>query len=279
MKYVALSALLLFSMAACAGPGAVTPSKGLMYEVPGTPSVVYHAVSSQNVNIDVPGMGPMNVQGSSEANLALSFAPSGAGVQVTVAFETLTASMSNPMAGPMTASESDIEGDLVFTMDERGRGTLVTIPEVKGDAEALVTPASFAHEFFPRLPGTSVTAGDVWTDTISYEVEAAGGTSETLSVLTYTVAGDTVVAGTTLLHVTYEGNTDVVSQVMNEGMEMIQAASGSVTGMFLWDPARSLMVFTESSADLDGSVEIPAAGMASMPLTVTGSGTVQLQGG
>ena len=279
MKYVAISALLLFGMAACAGPGAVTPKKGLMYEMPETSSVVYVSESSQDVSIDVPGMGPMNVQGASQATMALSFVPVESGVQVTVTFETLNASLSNPMAGPVTASESDIDGDLVFTLDERGRGTVVTVPEVKGDAEQLVTPASFAYEFFPRLPGMSVNAGDVWTDTIQYDVEAAGGTTTTESVLTYTLAGDTVVGGATLLHVTYEGETEVVSQVLNQGMEMIQAASGTVTGMFLWDPARSLMVFTESSVDLDGSVEVPAAGMGAMPLTVTGSGTVQLQGG
>jgi len=142
-----------------------------------------------------------------------------------------------------------------------------------------VTPAAIAYEFFPRLPGTAVNAGDVWTDTIQYEVEAAGGTTTTQSVLTYTLVGDTVVAGAALLHVTFEGETDVVSEVLNEGMEMIQTASGAVTGMFLWDMARGLMVFTESNADLDGSVEIPAAGMAAMPLTVSGTGTVQLQGG
>jgi len=257
----------------------VTPSRGLMYQVPETPAVVYVSESSQDVNIDVPGMGPMNVQGSSQSTMALSFAPADAGVQITVTFETLTASLSNPMGGPMTASESDIVGDLVFTLDERGRGTLVTAPEVKGDAEQLVTPAAIAYEFFPRLPGTAVNAGDVWTDTIQYEVEAAGGTTTTQSVLTYTLVGDTVVAGAALLHVTFEGETDVVSEVLNEGMEMIQTASGAVTGMFLWDMARGLMVFTESNADLDGSVEIPAAGMAAMPLTVSGTGTVQLQGG
>ncbi len=41
MKYLAASALFLFGVTACAGPGGVSPSGGLMYQVPGTQSVVY----------------------------------------------------------------------------------------------------------------------------------------------------------------------------------------------------------------------------------------------
>ena len=61
MKIVAASALFLFGLAACAGPGAVSPSGGLMYQVPESPSVVYLAEGSQDINVDVPGMGAMNV--------------------------------------------------------------------------------------------------------------------------------------------------------------------------------------------------------------------------
>ena len=49
--------------------------------------------------------------------------------------------------------------------------------------------------------------------------------------------------------------------------------------LVLWDPARGLMVASESSADMDGTVEVPAAGMPPMPMAVSGSGTVRLQGG
>jgi hypothetical protein len=279
MKYLATATLFLVGMAACAGPGSVSPSGGLMYGVPETPSVVYVTESSQDIGIDAGAMGTMTMAASSEATLAVSFAPGTDGVQVTMTVQDLTASMSQPMGGSLTASESDIEGDLVFTMNEKGRGTAVTIPATKGSAEQLVTPVSFVHEFFPRLPGGAVDPGDMWTDTIAYEATMSQGRTSTSSVLTYTLVGDTVVDGKTLLHITYEGDSDVEGSGATEGMEVMQVFSGPITGMFLWDPARGLMVSGESSVDMDGTVEVPAAGMPPMPMTVTGSGTVRLQGG
>jgi len=279
MKYLATSALLLMGMAACAGPGSVSPSGGLMYGVPETPSVVYVAESSQDIGIDAGAMGTMTMTASSEATLGVSFASTADGVQVTTTFQDLTASMSQPMGGSLSASESDIEGDLVFTMDAKGRGTPVTVPETKGSAEQLVAPVSFVYEFFPRLPGGAVNPGDMWTDTIAWETQTSEGEMSTESVLTYTLVGDTVVDGTTLLHITYEGNSDVVGSGATEGMEVMQVFSGATTGMFLWDPARGLMVAGESSQDMEGTVEVPAAGMPPMPMTVTGSGSVRLQGG
>jgi len=279
MKYLAASALLLFGLTACAGPGGVSPSAGLMYRVPDSPSVVYVAESSQDINIDAGAMGNMTMTATSTVTLAMSFTSGADGIQVTTTFEELSASMTQPMGGSLSASESDIEGDLVFTIDERGKGTVVTLPKTKGSAEQLVSPATFVHEFFPRLPGGAVNPGDTWTDTIQYEVQTADADVSSSSVLTYTLVGDTVVDGATLLHITYEGEADVVGAGVTEGMEVIQAFSGDVTGMFLWDPARGLMVAGESSQDMDGSVEVPAAGMPPMPMTVRGSGTVRLQGG
>ncbi len=279
MKYAAAFALLLFGLAACAGPGAVVPSGGLMYQVPESPSVVYVTESSQNINIDAGPMGSMAMTASSDATLAMSFAAGENGVQVTTTFQELSASMTQPMGGSLSASESDIEGDLVFTIDQKGRGTVVTLPETKGSAEQLVSPISFVHEFFPRLPGGAVNPGETWTDTINWEASTADGDVSSSSVMTYTMAGDTVVDGTTLLHITYEGEGEVVGSGFTEGMEVIQVFSGDVVGMFLWDPARGLMVAGKSSQDMDGTVEVPAAGMPPMPMTVSGSGTVRLQGG
>ena len=279
MKYVAATALLLFGLAACSGPGAVSPRKALVYEMPGTPTLIYVSESAQDVIVDAGPMGTMNIQGSSEITMALTFAPAADGMEVTVEFQELTASLSNPMGGNQTASESDIEGNLVFTMDGVGRGTVVSTPEVKGDAEQLVRPAGLAYEFFPRLPGDVTEAGAMWTDTTAYDLPAEGGNVSTESITTYTAVGDTVVDGVTLMKITYEGEAEAVAEVVSEGMEVIQSFSGDVTGMFLFDAARGVMVYNESSQDMDGTTEVPAAGIPPMPMTITGTGTVWLQGG
>jgi len=279
MKRLTPFFLLLFGLSACAGPGGVAPSGGLSYKVPDTPSLVYVSQGHQNISIDAAGMGTMTMQANSDATLDVSFSPDPAGVKVTATFQKVSASMSQPMGGSVTASESDIVGDLVFTMDETGRGTVVSLPEVKGMADQLVSPASFVHEFFPRLPGRTVAPGESWTDTIQYDLDTSQGSASTHSVLTYTLVGDTVVDGMSLLNIRYEGTADVMGSGNQEGMEVIQSASGNVAGMFLWDAARGIMVAGESSQDMDGTVEVPAAGMPPMPMTVTGSGTVRLQGG
>lgn len=279
MKYVAASAALLFGLAACSGPGGVTPSGGLMYTVPATSSVVYIAESTQNISIDAGPMGSMAMTANSEAELAMAFASGPDGIQVTTTFQKVSASMDNPMGGAETASESDIDGQLVFTIDKTGKGTLVSAPEVKGTAEQLISPTTFVYEFFPRLPGGAATPGDMWTDTIQYEINMEQGDVSSSSVVTYTLVGDTVVDGLTLLHVTYEGDAEAVGTALSGGTEVIQTFAGDLTGMFLWDPARSLMVWSESSQDLDGTVEVPAAGMPPMPMTISGSGTAYLQGG
>ena len=108
MKYVAASALVLFGLAACAGPGGVAPDRGLMYEMPETPTVVYEMESSQDISVDIPSMGAMEMVGTSEATMAMTFTEVEGGLQVTANFQTLTASMNNPMAGAITASESDV---------------------------------------------------------------------------------------------------------------------------------------------------------------------------
>lgn len=279
MKYVAASAILLFGLAACSGPGGVTPSGGLMYTVPATSSVVYVAESTQNISIDAGPMGSMAMTANSEAELAMAFASGPDGIQVTTTFQKVSASMDNPMGGAETASESDIDGQLVFTIDKTGKGTLVSAPEVKGTAEQLISPTTFVYEFFPRLPGGAADPGDMWTDTIQYEINMEQGDVSSKSVVTYTLVGDTVVDGLTLLHVTYEGDAEAVGTGLSGGTEVIQTFAGDLTGMFLWDPARSLMVWSESSQDLDGTVEVPAAGMPPMPMAISGTGTAYLQGG
>ena len=279
MKYVAASAILLFGLSACSGPGTVSPSGGLMYTVPATSSVVYVAESTQDIAIDAGPMGSMNMAANSDAELAMTFATGTDGVQVTTTFQKVSASMSQPMGGTQSASESDIDGQLVFTLDKTGKGTLVSAPAVKGAAEQLISPTTFVYEFFPRLPGGAAAPGDMWTDTIQYEISMEQGDVSSKSVMTYTLVGDTVVDGLTLVHVTYEGDAEAVGSGMTEGVEVIQTFAGDVTGMFLWDPARSLMVYSESSQDLDGTVEVPGAGMPPMPMTISGSGTAFLQGG
>ena len=75
-----------------------------------------------------------------------------------------------------------------------------------------------------------------------------------------------------------DGNAEAVTFAVTEGMEVTQIFSGDISGSILWDPARAVFVAGSFDQDMSGTVEVPAAGMPPMPLTVRGTSHVKLQG-
>ncbi len=248
-----------------------------MYAVPETPSLTYGSSDTTNVSIEAGPMGTLRMRGTSTATVAVEFARGEGGVQVTARLEKLEARMSNPMGGAQTATEADMAGDIVFVLDRRGRPTVVTVPEVKAEIAQLVNPYGFVYEFFPRLPGGVVQPGESWTDTIRYEVSLgeAGVTSST--VMTYTLVGDTVVDGQNLLVISMTGDAEVVASGVTQGMDVSQSFSGTSEGVVLWDPVAGVMVSAERTAQMSGSVDVPAAGMPPMPMRVKAKTRIWLQ--
>ncbi|MFC1575153.1 hypothetical protein ACFL5A_00715 [Gemmatimonadota bacterium] len=279
MKQAVASFVLLVGLAACAGPGGMSPSGGLMYQVPAAADVVYLTGDTSSIDIDAGDMGSFRVRATSQATVGVSFSQAAGGVQVTATYQELLARVSQPMGGDQSVTEEDIDGDIVFTMDGQGRSTVVSLPGLTEEAESMAEPHAFVYEFFPRLPGGSVGPGDSWTDTISYDAALSSGDMSSNSVITSTLQGDTVVGGMTLLRVTFQGQADVYGSAVQEGMEMAQTAAGDLEGMYLWDPARSVLVFKETTVNLRGTMEVIGAGIPAMPLRVSGTSTVRLQGG
>jgi hypothetical protein len=279
MKSLCTSLVLLFCLSACAGPGGVAPSGGLMYRLSEPATAVYVAESRSDITIDAGAMGSFGMRATRDATLEVAFSPGVDGVQVTARYQTLSASMTQPMGGTQTASERDVQGDMVFTLDRKGKPTVVSLPTTRALAEQLVDPQSVVHEMFPRLPGGVVRPGATWTDTIQYQTRTSQGETSSNVVMTYTLVGDTVVDGAGLVRITYEGRANVRGAAMTEGMQVLQSVAGTVSGALLWDPARSLLVADEGAQDMTGSVEVPAAGMPPMPMAMKGTSSIRLQGG
>jgi hypothetical protein len=279
MKRIAPFSVLLLVLAACAGPGGVSPSGGLLYQVPDPPGMVYLTADTTNIDIDAGAMGSFRMRSTTDAAVEMELARGADGVQVTARYQELNARMSQPMGTTLTATAADVEGDLVFTLGRTGETEIVTLPELKGNAGRLADPHGLAHMFFPRLPGGAVNPGDSWTDTIRYESEQSGGSTAFDAVLAYTVQGDTMVEGRSLLHVTYQGEGEVAGSEMTEGMEAFMNFSGEMSGFFLWDASRGVMVASETTNDMTGTVEVPAAGMPAMPMKASGTSRAKLQGG
>ena len=168
--------------------------------------------------------------------------------------------------------------DLGMDPAHRGHATILSLPEMKGQAAELASPHAIAYQFFPLLPGGVAEPGDSWTDTIHYEAEVGQGETTSTTVMTYTLVGDTVLDGLSLLNISLTGAAEVVAFGVTEGMEVTQTFSGDVTGHVFWDPARSIFFGGTFEQDMSGTVEVPAAGMPPMPLRVRGSSHVKLQG-
>ncbi len=241
-----------FLLAACGG-GGPSPA-GLAYELPDPATVTYVAGDTADMDIDVGGQG-MQANTASSMTFETAFSRSEDGVQVWLGVQELDVRQSTPL-GMVSADDSGIDGPLVFSLDRRGNVTVVSLPDVSGDATQFFQPLAIAHSIFPGLPGGPASVGDSWIDTVRFQGEQNGGNVSSLSVLTYTLVGDTVAGERSLVRIDFEGTSEVAATGVMQGSEFTQNVTGDLTGWVLWDPQRNLLVETHNAAQARGSMEI-----------------------
>jgi hypothetical protein len=243
------------SLAACGGGPSGPP--GLAYGLPSPVAVTYVMADTSLMDIDAGGQA-MQASMASVTTLGATFARAAEGVQVTFEVKDLAATVGNPM-GSQSADESGITGPLVVSFDRRGAATVVSQPQLTETASQFFQPLSVAHGIFPRLPGRAVALGESWTDTIRYEGAQGPGSVKALTVITYAVAGDTVMDGRSLVKITMNGTSESSAGGVITGMDFSQAVAGSLSGWVLWDRQRSLMVESYADSDGRGTMEVSAA--------------------
>ena len=268
----AIAAVATVSLAACGGGPSGPP--GLAYGLPNPTTVTYVMADTSRMDIDAGGQA-MQATMASAVTLGATFARAAEGVQVTFDVKDLAATVGNPM-GSQTADESGITGPLVVSFDRRGVATVVSEPQLTETASQFFQPLSVAHGIFPRLPGRAAGLGESWTDTIRYEGTQGPGSVKALAVITYTVAGDSVVDGRSLVKITMKGTSESSAAGVITGMDFSQAVTGSLDGWALWDQQRSLMVESYADADGRGTMEVSAAPMP-LGLRVKTQSRVKLQ--
>lgn len=270
----------LLAAAACATAGGGGPSDAAMplaWTTPDGASVTY--IQSDTVDVDVDAGGQMiQVKQTQSATLGMTFEDAADGVRVTATFLEFDGRVDNPMAGQQRFTADAIDGPLVMVLTARGEATVVTAPEISAAAQSLVNPETLAASFFPRLPNRVVAAGDSWTDTVRVEAEAQGGVIRIQSALRYTVRGDTVVDGQTLLRVDFTSDEERTAEVSEAGMDVVQDVSGRGEGYFLWDRARSRLHSQYQKASFTGIMEVPGAPFP-LGLTIEGVSRTRLAGG
>lgn len=256
----ALSFLGLAAVSACAGgagPSSSSPPV-LGYSVDGAVNHSYSQADTTSLDLDMQGQ-VIDVRIRQTALLDMALAPTPEGVQVTATWPDLTVVMTNPMGPAERTTEDDVDGALVFTLDPRGAAEVVSVPTLKGSAPQMVVPQGIAQGFFPRLPGTPPTPGMSWTDTVAYEADIQGAQTSSETVFTYTVAGDTLVEGRSLLKVAMDGEGTTSQGGVTQGMNFTQELTGSEDGFFLWDLEAGVMRYRWTETAYSGTMSVAAA--------------------
>lgn len=278
------AAVAAITAAACAGPGSPFPTGPLAYDVPSPPSATYQVVDSIVTGTTMTGM-TMDFGVQSTMTLALEFAADPGGVRVTGTVEDLDVAVSNEMVGTERVDESILSGEYVVLLSRTGEQEVVSAPEFSEMPDlggfgtglmSLSEAGGLGQELFPPLPDEVVGPGDTWVDTVSQDVDAEGTESTTTTTITYTLAGDTVIDGRAMLHITVASETAAEVTIEMMGMSMTTTTEFSTTGFVLWDIDRGLVAYAESQRSGSGSVQLPPP-MPSGQVTISGSSRVRLE--
>jgi hypothetical protein len=246
----------------------------LAYGLPSVPAAVYAYGDTTLMNTQV---GAVEVR--SRGTVELAFEPAESGFRATARWVDFEGRLASPQ-GAVDADESGIEGPLVLNVDERGRVELADVPQLT-DAFRQVAgaPGIMGQALFIRLPGRVVEPGAEWVDTVRVTEESEGLTSTFQAVVTSTWAGDTIVEERTLRVIRRAGTLSLGVHGVTQGVEIRQSLTGESVGVALWDPERRLLVSREESAELRGTMELPAMGVQGVPVRARTRTRLALQDG
>jgi len=261
------------ALASCSAGSSAPPA--LAYRLPDPAQVVYAAADTLAIEINALGQ-TMTLDVGSTALYDVSFRRAAEGITATLRVRELQADVSLPMVGPMRVDEAIVEGDLVVTLDRRGRATILESPDVEEAASAFFAGPTIAHSFFPGLPGTAVRPGDSWVDTVAYAEDGDTGESSQRSITTYTVVGETAVEGRSLLEISLTGTSEMRQTMSLQGAEIRQETNLTVEGRVLWDLQSGLMFERETTSTGTGTVRAQVAPMP-LPTRVQSRSRVRLQ--
>ena len=251
-----LSALALaVASVACGGVRTPTPA-GLSYDRPDPDPATYTITDTAVFTIES-GLGPMQVTTARAGTAELDFHRWPDDARVVVRFPELRGSFENSTQGASRVDESDIGGTFVVRLDHDGRVAVTDTPSLSEALLDITGPEGLVRPLFVHLPGRSVELGDQWVDTVTIVEESGGTRSEVHSVVTSTLAGDTVVAGRRLLRIRTESDGRIEATGVSGGVEIEQRLEGTTVGTVLWDDAAHQLVERVETGELTGTLVLP----------------------
>jgi hypothetical protein len=263
---VSVPALLI---AACARPGVPSP-EGLAYGIPDPNPAVYEFADTARFAIETGAMGTMEVVAGREGVAELDFRRDDDAFHVTIRFPRLRGSFDNAMQGSVRADETDLHGPVGARVSYRGRVEVVDTPSLSRNLlDVGAGPEALARPLFAHLPGRPVEPGASWVDTVTTVGDDGATRSRAWSIITSTLAGDTVVAGRRLLLIHTDAATSLDVEGVSGGVEIAQHLTGRMRGHVLWDDRARLLVEREEAGELSGSLDLPGMGAGGLPVYAT----------
>jgi hypothetical protein len=259
-----------------AGCGAtMSVPEGLAYGPPDPDPATYIFTDTAAFAIET-AMGAMEVVTTQDGVAELDFR-GWADARVIVRFPRFRGSFHNPAQGTSTVDERDIGGPFTVRIDHTGMVAVTDTPSLSQELLDITGPESLIRPLFAQLPGRTVAVGARWVDTVTIIEESAGTRSVARSVITSTLAGDTVVAGRRLLRIRTESANTIEVTGVSGGVDVEQRLSGATRGTVLWDEGAHLLVERVAAGEMAGTLTLPGLGVAPMAVRATLRRTVSLR--
>lgn len=262
-------------VAGCAGPGSPFPRGTLAYGFPSPPNAAYEIADTVLVTVKTTGP-DVETAGGFAQTLDLRFERDPGGVRV----RGIMAAIQGSLWDPGTPSERrpgrwNPAGTHHFVINRHGVSEVRSFPALSGQPALLFSLVGHAHDIFPRLPGTVPDPGGTWADTVRWHVDHPDAEVTYRSAFSYTLVGDTVVDGRTLVRIAADADLATVTVTGTPGNATYRVLNGPVTGLVLWDPERTLVAYAQYERDLVGTLQRPDRPMLGM--TLEGRATFQLK--
>ena len=256
------AAAIALTLAACAGSAAVyeylPTERALRYEFSGS-------VASE---IATPG-GAQAIESEPEATVVVSMgARGGAGTEFSATFESFRASPAGPgldMTGVTFSGVVAADGTVEITVT----------PEIALEGLTSDDLSNIVTSLFAPLPPGGTATSESWPHKVEGPVGAGmQGSTSYEGVARFT--GDTIWNGIPAQIIFSEGKWTMTGKGQPAGApaEIDMALTGTSSTVYVWDPARGVLLGAESVSEGDGTVE--AMGFE-MPMTNAGATTITLK--
>ncbi len=225
--------------------------EALAHAVPSVSSVTYDVADTILMTIRSPS-GVTELTAVASTTLSVSFDVDGDGVRVNAEVLGFAGSTGNPAMGTRSLGSDDARGSMIFVVGPTGAVEQVQRPVLSADAGQFSLFNQLPYDLFPGLPGRVVGPAESWSDTVVWHSSVGGMETSSTMARTYTLAGDTVQGGRSLLVITLAAEVAISNSGSQGGRASGTTITGSLTGRLLWDAETGLLHTAELMRQYEG---------------------------